>query len=168
MFVAQVEGLGVAFAAPWVDDDLDAGVDEECRAVGEGEEGIGGGDGVARCEEVGGELFCFFDGQSACGYAVDLPEACAEEAGGGGVGAVGAIDAAEGDGVAGHGGDGGFEDRGGMEGVSVWCGSRGVLPGGWLWWEHVALLQEQAPWDGAEGEQVSGGRGSGSDGESVR
>ena len=41
--VAEVDGVLVLFAAAGVDDGGDAGVDEQFRPVGEGEEGVGPG-----------------------------------------------------------------------------------------------------------------------------
>ncbi len=97
--VAEVEGLLVALAAARVKDRLDAGIDEDPGAVGEGEEGVGVRDG-ARSERAG-----FLAGQAATGEAVHLAGTRAEEADAAGFGS-----AAETDGVGEERAADGFEE----------------------------------------------------------
>ena len=76
---AEFEGVVVSFAAAWVDDHGDAGVDEELWSVWEGEEGVGDGDGA------GGAGSGFLYGELAGGESVHLAGAGAVEHGAGGV-----------------------------------------------------------------------------------
>ncbi len=50
VLVAEVQGVLVAFGAAGVDDGGDAGFDQEFGAVGEGEEGVAGGEGAVAFE----------------------------------------------------------------------------------------------------------------------
>lgn len=91
--VAEIKRLLIALAAAGVDDGADAGVDQDLRAVGEGEEGVAEGDGAL--DEWAGLL----DGEAAGCQAIHLAGAGAEEAGDLGRG----VDAADRHGVAGDG-----------------------------------------------------------------
>ena len=77
-FVAEFDRVLVAFAAARLDDGGDAGVDQDLRAVVEGEEGVGGSDTAGEFFAVA-LLFCEPRRDSSAHDAAHLARAVADQ-----------------------------------------------------------------------------------------
>lgn len=143
VFVAEVEGFLVAFAAAWVCDQSDACIHEQFGTIAEREKCVGVGD-ASFCKRTG-----FVDCEFATGDAIHLAGTAAEHSQG--VRAVaGDVGTAENDGVAEKESACGFEKTHGVElcGGGGWSGA--VCEGRCCCEGEVAILHENAAGNGAE------------------
>ncbi len=138
MFVTQIERVLIAFAAAGVDEAGDAGIDQDLRAIVEGEEGIGVGDCVF------GEWAGFGNGELAACNAIHLACACAEEA----CGASLLCWAADADSVTGKAAADWLEKQCRGELMGSWVGAGAVLVFGEGCESYVARLNQDAAGDG--------------------